>query len=275
MAWAAVVLVAVSLIVVVSVAPEGLRLSSDPGAPVIPHWAYLLPVIVGIGLARLLPLRAPVLPPIVHDGRAVLGALLIMVVCAAAFPVIVGALGVDGTPLYHLVKVAVLIAVPAGAVWWTRGALKIPKPSMPWQWWAPGVVVTGWALLAVVAPWNEAPDYSNYPLELVIGAAVLTALTAGVGEEIFYRYWLQTRAEAVLGRWGGIAVATLLFALMHVGARQDLGLGVELAAAIVVQGTFGLFLAYVWARYRNIWLAIGAHIVANGYGVFVLSLIHI
>ncbi|PNI07159.1 hypothetical protein CXX84_17505 [Arthrobacter sp. AFG7.2] len=89
---------------------------------------------------------------------------------------------------------------------------------------------------------------------------------AGVGEEIFYRYWLQTRAEASLGRWGGIVLATLLFALMHVGSRTSLGLGVEVAAAIVVQGSFGLLLAYLWARYRNIWLAIITHVFANGYG---------
>lgn len=101
---------------------------------------------------------------------------------------------------------------------------------------------------------------------------MLTALTAGIGEEVFYRYWLQTRAEALLGRWGGIAVATLLFALMHVGSRQSLSLGVEVTAAIVVQGSFGLFLAYLWARFRNIWLALVAHVLANGYGVFLALL---
>lgn len=193
-----------------------------------------------------------------------------MVACAAAFPVLVGALAIVASPIYHIVKVSILIAVPGITVWWTRRSLGTPTPSGLWRWWAPALVVTVWALLAVVAPWNEVPDYSGIPVEFVIGGAVLTALTAGVGEEVFYRYWLQTRAEALLGRWGGIALATLLFALMHVGSRQNLGLGVEVAAAIVVQGSFGLFLAYLWARYRNIWLAIVAHVLANGYGVILV-----
>jgi hypothetical protein len=118
-----------------------------------------------------------VLQPVLYDGRAVLGALLVMVACAVAFPVVVGALAIGGSPLYHVVKVAVLIAVPAVAVWRTRSSLETPRPSGPWRWWAPALVVTVWALLAVVAPWNEVPDYSALPVEIVIGGAVLTALT--------------------------------------------------------------------------------------------------
>lgn len=37
MAWAGGILAVVSVVMVVSVAPEGLPLSSDPGAPVIAH----------------------------------------------------------------------------------------------------------------------------------------------------------------------------------------------------------------------------------------------
>ena len=44
MAWVAGVLAGVSVVVVVTVAPEGLRASSDPGAPTIAYWSYLLPV---------------------------------------------------------------------------------------------------------------------------------------------------------------------------------------------------------------------------------------
>lgn len=44
--------------------------------------------------------------------------------------------------------------------------------------------------------------------------ALITALTAGVGEELFSRRWLQTRLEAALGGWPGILVASLVFAFM-------------------------------------------------------------
>ena len=53
------------------------------------------------------------------------------------------------------------------------------------------------------------------------------------------------------------------------GERQGSGPIVEVAAALVVQGSFGLMLALLWSRYRNIWLAIAAHVIANGYAVVV------
>lgn len=267
------VLAVTSLLTVLVVAPEGLRASADPGAPALAHWVVMLPVAVGLLAARLLPLRVPALSPALLDRRRVQRALLVMVACALAFPVLVDLLGVSGSVLYHPLKVLVLVAIPAAAAWWTRGSISHPwrhtTGSDAWRWWAPALVVLAWAGLAVAAPWHEVPDYTGIPLELVVGAAVLTAITAGIGEEIFYRYLLQTRVEALLGRWGGIAAATLLFALMHVGSRQAMGLGVEVAAALVVQGSFGLFVAYLWARYRNLWLNVAAHVLSNGYLVLV------
>ncbi len=273
-AGAVVVLAAASLLALVALAPQGMRTSSDPGASIVPYWVVLLPVVVGIVTARLLPPHAPTLAPVLLDRRGVQRTLLVMVACALAFPVLVQVLGVSGSVLYHLLKVLVLLAVPALAAWWTRGSIAHPwkrdGAASGWRWWAPALVVTAWALLAVAAPWHDVPDYTGFPVELLVGAAVLTALTAGVGEKVFYRYLLQTRAEALLGRWGGIAVATVLFALMHVGSRQAMGLGGEVAAALVAQGSFGLFVAYLWARYRNLWLNVAAHVLSNGYAVVVV-----
>lgn len=273
-AGAVVVLAAASLLTLVVASPQGLRTSADPGAPLVPYWVVLLPVAVGLVAARLLPPRVPALPPALLNRRGVQRALLVMVACALAFPALVELLGVSNSVLYHPLKVMVLLVVPALAAWWTRGSITHPwkraGSASSWRWWAPALVVVVWALPAVVAPWQEVPEYTGVPVEFLIGAAVLTAITAGIGEEVFYRYLLQTRAEALLGRWGGIAMATVLFALMHVGSRQAMGLGEEAAAALVVQGSFGLFVAYLWARFRNLWLNVAAHILINGYPIVVV-----
>lgn len=99
-------------------------------------------------------------------------------------------------------------------------------------------------------------------------AASVTALTAGVGEEIFCRYWLQTRLEALGGRWFGILAASLLFAAMHFGSRgTSLDLDVRLVSVIAQQGLFGLLCGYLWSRYRRLWAPIVVHILANALAV--------
>ncbi|GIG40681.1 CPBP family intramembrane glutamic endopeptidase [Cellulomonas phragmiteti] len=251
-------------------APQGLRSSADPGAPTVPYWQVLLPTVVALVLVRALPPRVPTLAPRVQEGRRVRVAVAALVACAAAFPVVVAASGVAASAEYHLVKLVVVVALPALAVLATRGSLATTWPRAAWRWWAPAVVVVVWTALSQAAPWLRHADYSGYPTDLLVAAALATALTAGVGEELLYRVWLQTRLEALLGRWGGIAVAGLLFALLHVGARHGQGPLVEVAGAVVVQGlTLGVVAGYLWSRYRNVALTVALHVLANGYVVAV------
>ncbi|WP_136517754.1 CPBP family intramembrane glutamic endopeptidase [Cellulomonas telluris] len=263
------VLAAAALVVLLVLSPAGVRESADPGAPTVPYWAVLLPAAVAVPLVRLLPPRTPDLTPAVVDRPRLLVAVTAMLACAVVLPVVVAAGGLARSEGYHLAKLVLLLALPGLVVVLTRGAMHTVPARGGWRWWAPAVVLVAWTLVSQAAPWVEVPDYSGLPVELVVTAAVATALTASVGEEVFYRIWLQTRLEALLGRWGGIAVATLVFALMHVGARQGQGPLVEVAAALVVQGSFGLTVAYLWSRYRNPWLTIAVHLVSNGFLVVV------
>ncbi|ADG76116.1 Abortive infection protein [Cellulomonas flavigena DSM 20109] len=259
---------AASLTVLLVLAPDGLARSADPGSPLVPSWHLLLPTAVALALVGVLPPRADLPAPRVADRRRVLAAVAVMLGAAAVFPLVVASTGVGARAEYHLVKVAVLVLVPGVAVLATRGSLTADRPRVAWRWWAPAVVVLVWTLLAQAAPWLQHGDYSAYPADLLLAAGVATALTAGVGEELLYRVWLQTRLEALLGRWGGIAVATLAFAALHVGSRHGQGLLVEVAGAVVLQGLgFGLVAAFLWSRYRNAWLTVALHVLANGYVV--------
>lgn len=267
------VLAATALVVLLVVAPEGLRRSADPGAPTVPYLHVLLPAAVALVLVRLLPPRAPDLVPRVVDRRRVLVATGALLTCGLALPAVVAVTGVGGTADYHLVKILLLVAVPGAVVLATRGGLHARWSPAAWRWWAPVVVVVVWTLLAQAAPWLVPVDYAGVAVELLVVAAVATAVTAGLGEELLFRVWLQTRLEALLGRWGGIAVATLAFALLHVGTRHGQGPVVEVAAAVVVQGLgFGLVAAWLWSRYRNAVLTVVLHVLANGYGVVVVLL---
>jgi uncharacterized protein len=92
---------------------------------------------------------------------------------------------------------------------------------------------------------------------------LLTFLTASVLEEIFYRALLQTRLEALLGRWPAITATALLFAAMHTHRIGAGPLAETVAVVLVFNGGFGLFLGYLWARYRNIWSLVVTHGAVN------------
>ena len=267
--WSAGALGVLALIVLLTLSPDGVRQSSDPGSPITPLWVVLVPPLVAIALIRALPWSATALEPTVSNARAIRRSVMALLACAVLFPLIIGITEIDDSAWYFLAKVVILVGIPAALVWRSRRNIKIARPRLAWQWWAPIVVIAVWTILSQASPWITVPTFPRVDLAYLIAAAMLTALTAGVGEELFYRYWLQTRAEALLGRWGGIVLASFAFAIMHLGGdRQGNGLLVEIAAVIIVQGSFGIMLGYLWSKYRNLPLVIAAHIMANGYAVF-------
>lgn len=69
---------------------------------------------------------------------------------------------------------------------------------------------------------QELPD----PVTLAV-ASLITLLTAGVLEEVFYRAWLQTRLEVLLGTWPAILISSLLFAAIHVTHINPDAVGVD------------------------------------------------
>ncbi|WP_342775101.1 CPBP family intramembrane glutamic endopeptidase [Nonomuraea diastatica] len=140
-----------------------------------------------------------------------------------------------------------------------RNGSRAPKAPRARAACTPG----SWFLLAEVSPLSppltqQLPD----PLTLAIGS-LITLLTASVLEEFFYRAWLQTRLEALYGRWPAILASALLFAAMHVSHINPEAIGVGIASVVAAQGMFGLMQGYLWARYRNIWVIILIHTIVN------------
>ncbi|KZC94179.1 abortive infection protein [Clavibacter tessellarius] len=252
-------------IVLVAV-PDGAPTSSDAGAPSVPWWAVLLPAAVGIALTLTLPRRVLEQPAIVSEPARHRAATWILLALAAAFPLAVGALGLARSEGYVLLKALLLIALPAAVVGVLRG-VRIDRVRDAQRWWAPIVVVVVWALLAQVAPWNPRPDLDGVDPATLLVTAVATALTAGIGEELFYRRWLQTRLEASLGPAPGIALASLVFALMHLASHGTGAPVLDVARVVVAQGSFGLLLGILWWRHRNLPAIIAAHVVMNGWPI--------
>ena len=234
-------------------------MSSDASAQPVALWVALLPSLVGLALALLLPPRAPALPVNIGRKKPLLISTALLLLLALLFPLLATML-----PLLPedqiLVKFVMLIVLPAIVVISVRKAVGIKWARAAWRWWAPAVVVVVWTVLSQMMPWSPSLDLAGLDPTYVIVAALATAITAGIGEELFYRRWLQTRLEALVGPWAGVGLASLAFALMHFTTHWTGDFVLDVATMIVFQGTFGVFLGVVWMRYRNLSAIILVHL---------------
>lgn len=132
------------------------------------------------------------------------------------------------------------------------------------QWLYPSIVTIVWIILYFFSPLAspEVPEYEMGLTVLIIGAS-FSFLMNSVLEELFYRVWLQTRLEALLGTWPAIMVSSLLWAIWHMAIQGGESADISFSNVIVNQGVEGLFLGLLWAKYRNVWVLIIIHGLIN------------
>ncbi|WP_410660989.1 CPBP family intramembrane glutamic endopeptidase [Amycolatopsis sp. lyj-112] len=254
-------------------------------------WGAVIPALAGMILACAIPLHVPSLLPRANDRDRLKRQALALAAVAFLWPLalfLVSAIGDQAQlvrdiwglakPIVFLVLPLVLLRIlrPPGEpdpfrlrpAWWPRHA---------WQWLGPvpAVLAFGWlyVLGPFAAPLPTAEDYPD-PVFLAVGAT-LTFFTANVLEEVFFRGMLQTRLEALFGRWPGILLASLLFAWLHLpthaqGTSAWAGLPLTLGAIVAFQGVFGLFTGYLWSRYRTLWAPIAAHTAMNTFPLLLM-----
>ncbi|MEU9805270.1 type II CAAX endopeptidase family protein [Mycobacterium sp. NPDC050853] len=255
---------------------HSVRFSSDESAEPYPLWMPLTSALIVLLLTRLVPARLAALDPVADiDRQRLTREVWVLVGAALAFPALVITATVAGIPrdaVYIPIKILMFLVIPLLAFRvFRRGVPQAPK--VHWigrldrtRTLAPIVPVVAWILLArlgPLAPPALAPGSLPDSVTIAV-ASVLTLLTAGVLEEVFYRGFLQTRLESLVGRWPAIATSSTLFAAMHIASHVHMStLAVDLASIVAVQGTFGVMQGYLWSRYRNIWAPIAIHIAVN------------
>jgi uncharacterized protein len=87
--------------------------------------------------------------------------------------------------------------------------------------------------------------------------ALLANLDAGLGEEVLFRGFLQAGMQRVLGKWGGLALVTVLFAAVHLtvtGSEQTNWL-----LFTVMLSVPSFLLGYTYLRSGSLWLPVGIH----------------
>lgn len=238
----------------------------------IPIWHIWIPALVGIALTRLVPPRLPGVDPLLGTpSNQIRREALICVALAVTFAV---ALPVLGTPVsdgwYLGLKVGLLAIVPSvvlhvGRFW---GITDRHHPTLGrWHWLGPAAAVGAWFALAYFGPFAR-----SFVGEVTLVVVIALFLLNSVLEETFYRIWLQSRLEHLLGRWAGIASAALLWAAWHMAIQGTGRPMIDLATVVAFQGVLGLFLGFLWSRYRNPWALFLVHGALNAPLALLLSL---
>lgn len=262
-------LVATCVLITLLVHPHGLALSSDQGAAAHPVPLLLGPALVAILLALALPPRPGLTAVTVRAPRRLRGEAIALLALAVLFPLLVPLLPLPED--YVLLKLLMLLLAPCAGLWLLarrgRGpSAAVGAPRSPRALALVPALALG--VLASTPPFAPAADgYEWPPLPVLILAATATAITAGLGEEVFYRRLLQTRLEALLGPWAGILAASVVFGVMHLPSHATGPLWAGIAQVIALQGTTGLALGLIWARWRSLTANVLAHVLLNGLSV--------
>lgn len=248
------------------------RYSADH-AETVEMWQRWVPALAGIVVVRLVPYRGQ--PAAVGPSSAPAARLetTVLVALAATFAVGLFLVG-GGEPAHTAGKLALFVALPLvvlrtrrrrGTAW--RAEV---SGSSRWRLAGPVLAVLAWGLLAFASPLAvPGSDFASTvtPLELVATVVVVFVVNAVV-EEVFYRRWLLSRAQAWLGPWPAIVLSSLLWSLWHVAIQGTGDLDVDLASAVVTHAPMGVFLGYLWSRYRMMWPLLVAHGALNAVGLF-------
>lgn len=125
------------------------------------------------------------------------------------------------------------------------------------------------AILGMHVPWGplirlrELVEETIVPLfrDCSLLDLAVIALTAGVGEELFFRGLVQAWTTDILGRAWGLAIGSLVFGLFHPISRTY----VVLAAAM------GAWLGGLWLASGNLLTAIACHAVYDCLALIYLT----
>ncbi|MGM1059347.1 lysostaphin resistance A-like protein [Saccharothrix sp. Mg75] len=256
----------------------GIRYSADHHDTV-PMWHRWVPALVGIALVRLVPPAGPLrdapargVPPAVSStgvastDRTLRVEAVALLAAALAFAVSLR-LVTAGEPAHTLLKTTLLVVVPLVLFRVSRRGRPLPVPTAAGEGWrrlAPAAPVAAWLVLGHATPLAvpAREPFTRDAVELVAVIVVVFVVNALL-EEVFYRRWLQTRWEHLLGPWPAVVLASLVWAAWHIGIQGTGDLARDLASAFVNQGVTGLFLGYLWSRYRVMWPLLVVHGAVN------------
>ncbi|MEK3777338.1 CPBP family intramembrane glutamic endopeptidase [Paenibacillus sp. FSL K6-4396] len=251
---------------------------------VIPIWHSMLPAFLGIVLIRMIPYKSQDLFYFKQmEKKHLVVQSIVLLLSGILFTVSLITIDPQGLhfQLYYLTfKLTTLLFIPLILLLIYRkmtGGQQdniSAKPRTHRHVIAPLIVIVVWCYLKFYSPIAQpegaivGTDTTELLLLVLIGFVINSVL-----EEVFYRVWMQTRLEALLGRWPAILLVSILWSIWHIAIQGNGQWDIDVATVIANHGVAGLFLGYMWARYRKIWVIILIHGLMNASPHFLLQIL--
>ncbi|KAA8756049.1 CPBP family intramembrane metalloprotease [Paenibacillus sp. UASWS1643] len=251
---------------------------------VIPIWHSMLPAFLGIFLIRMIPYKSQYPPSFQQmEKQHVVVQSIVLLLSGILFAVSLITIDQQGLhfQLYYLAfKLTTLLFIPLILLLIYRKMTAGQQDSISVNSRsrrhviAPLIVIVVWGYLKFYSPIAQpegaivGTDTTELLLLMLIGFMINSVL-----EEVFYRVWLQTRLEALLGRWPAILLVSILWSIWHIAIQGNGQWDIDVATVIANHGVTGLFLGYMWARYRKIWVIILIHGLMNASPHFLLQIL--
>lgn len=240
----------------------------------IPLWHKWIPAVVGVILIRLIPPYLVGYNPLdgLHRRMLVIQSWVLIIggVLFTTLLRLVSEQGGESQLGYIGLKLALLLFLPwlmfrlSKSDQSNHSAPAKSRSHSRWYGLAPLIVVGVWFYLSFYSVFAlpNVPSGMTDPSMLLV-PLLISFLINSVLEEFFYRIWLQTRLEKLLGTWPAILLTSILWASWHIAIQGTGQWGVDAATVIANHGVTGLFLGYLWARYRKVWVLIIVHGLMN------------
>ena len=135
-------------------------------------------------------------------------------------------------------------------------------PSGPGWAWSAALVAVGLGLgwLGTRAVPADVLHGAGTTGTITSAVAAVAVVFRAVGEEVFFRGFLQGLAARHWGAWWGIGLSAVAFLLPHLFL---LAVSTALAPLVAAQFVIGLALAWIRQRTASIWPGALAHVLTN------------
>lgn len=213
----------------------------------IPFWYKWIPVIVGILLVHFLPFHHKNYNPLQQfEPRRIIIQTAILFLSGSLFTICLLTTNFEGMALqlwFMIFKIILLLFTPLMLLLFYKNNPEKERPKsvkltgdIRWHQFTPLIVIIIWGYFNFFSIFST--PFVSMKMEPTILMTILLVgfLINSVLEEIFYRVWLQTRLELLLGTWPAILLTSLLWASWHIALHGSGHWDIDTATVIVNLG---------------------------------------
>lgn len=209
-----------------------------------PFWYKWLPVIVGILLVRFLPFHHKNYNPLQQfEPRRIIIQTAIFFLSGSLFTICLLTTNFEGMALqlwFMIFKIILLLFTPLMLLFFYKNNPEKERPKSVkltgdnrWYRFTPLIVIIIWGYFNFFSIFSTPFVSMKMEPTILISILLVGFLINSVLEEIFYRVWLQTRLELLLGTWPAILLTSLLWASWHIALHGSGHWDIDTATVIV------------------------------------------